>query len=188
MSLGNPPGSSEHPAGSPKTGEPAFLVVGKLLHPHGVRGEILMDVITDFPERLQPGVGVYVGEDHRLLQIRSRRLHRQDLLLTFDGYSTPETVGELRNLLVYVPSHDRPALPDGEYYHHQLIGLQVFSEEGSLLGKLENILITGANDIYVVRSPQGGELLLPAIEEVVQEIDLDARKIIVRLLPGLLDL
>jgi 16S rRNA processing protein RimM len=146
-----------------------------------------MEVITDFPERLQPGVDVYVGEDHRPLQIRSRRFHRQALLLTFDGYTTPETVGELRNLLVYVPTQNRPALPEGEYYHHQLLGLQVIDDEGSLLGHLEEILSTGANDIYVVRSQQGSEVLIPAIESVIQEINLDAGRIVVRPLPGLLD-
>ncbi len=176
---------SEQPAGSPVAGEPAFLVVGKLRHPHGVRGEILMDVITDFPERLQPGVVIYVGENQRPLRIRSRRPHRQALLLSFDEYSTPESVGELRNELVFVPTHDRPELPEGEYYHHQLLGLQVISDDGQDLGKVIEIMDTPANDIYVVRSPTGQERLLPAIEDVVQEIDLHKGEMRVHLLPGL---
>ncbi len=120
--------------GSPPDGEPAFLVVGKLRHPHGVHGEILMEVITDFPERLQSGMTVFVGEDHQPQRIRSLRGHGRGLLLTFDGFTTPETVGALRNAMVYVPTADRPPLPEGEYYHHQLLGLRVVSDDGQRAG------------------------------------------------------
>jgi 16S rRNA processing protein RimM len=176
----------EQPAGSPPNGEPAFLVVGKLRHPHGVRGEILMEVITDFPERLQAGIQVYLGEEHRPERIRSRRPHGQGLLLAFDGYTTPETVGELRNALVYVPTADRPPLPAGEYYHHQLLGLRVVADNGDELGRLSEILGTAAQDIYVVRNESGAEILLPAVDEVILEIDLENRLIRVHLLPGLI--
>ncbi len=178
---------SPQPAGSPASGEPEFLVVGKLRHPHGLKGEILMDVITDFPERLKRGTPVFAGEDHRQLRIRSRRAHGAGLLLGFEGLDTPEQVGELRNLLLYVPSADRPALPEGEYYHHQLLGLRVVSDEGQELGNLVEILNTGANDIYLVRNAQGQEILLPAIESVLLTVDLPNKEIRVHLLPGLLD-
>ncbi len=172
------------PTGSPPTGEPAFLVVGKLRHPHGLKGEILMEVITDFPERLQAGVQVYAGEPPRPLHIRSRRKHGQGLLLGFEGYDSPETVGELRNALVFVSTADRPPLPPGEYYHHQLIGLRVISEDGQELGRLVEIMTTPANDVYVVRGA-GPDLLLPAIEPVVRAIDLERGEMQVHLLPGL---
>lgn len=172
------------PTGSPPTGEPAFLVVGKLRHSHGLKGEILMDVITDFPERLQSGVQVYVGEPPQLLRIRSRRTHGQGLLLSFDGYDGPEAVGELRNTLVFVSTADRPPLPQGEYYHHQLIGLRVVDENGQELGRLVEIMTTPANDVYVVRGA-GPDLLLPAIEPVVQTVDLERGEMQVHLLPGL---
>lgn len=176
----------EQPAGSPSGGEPAFLVVGKLGRPHGVRGEILMQVITDFPERLQPGVTVFVGQQHQPELIRSRRIHGQGLLLTFDGYTTPETVGALRNALVYVPTSDRPPLPQGEYYHHQLLGLHVVNEDGRELGRVHEILSTAAHDIYVVRGESGPEILLPAIDEVILEIDPESGLLRVHLLPGLI--
>ena len=176
----------EQPAGSPPNGEPAFLVVGKLRHPHGVRGEILLEVITDFPERLQPGMKVFVGEEHRPERILTRRVHGKGLLVSFEGYTTPETVGALRNSLVYVPTAGRPALPAGEYYHHQLLGLLVTAEDGNELGRLAEILSTAAHDIYVVRSESGAEILLPAIDEVILEIDLDKGLLRVHLLPGLI--
>jgi 16S rRNA processing protein RimM len=176
----------EQPAGSPFGGEPAFLVVGKLRHPHGVKGEILMEVITDFPERLLPGGQVFVGEEHRPERILTRRAHGRGLLVSFDGYTAPETVGELRNAYVYVPTAGRPELPAGEYYHHQLLGLRVIGEDGNELGKLAEILSTAAHDIYIVRSESGAEILLPATDEVILEIDLKNGLLRVHLLPGLI--
>jgi 16S rRNA processing protein RimM len=178
-------------AGSPVSSEPAFLVVGKLRRPHGLRGEILMEVITDFPERLRKGVKVYVGDEKSPMQIRSRRVHGQGLLMGLEGYSTPEEAGELRNQLVYVSAHDRPPLPEGEYYHHQLLGLRVITEEGLELGLLHEILSTAANDVYVVRPQPGAEgvpaeILLPAIESVIRNVNLERGEILIHLLPGLL--
>jgi 16S rRNA processing protein RimM len=178
--------NSEQPTGSPPNGEPAFLVVGKLRHPHGVRGEILMQVITDFPERLLPGLTVFVGEQHRPERIRSRRNHGQGLLVAFDGYASPEAVGALRNELVYVPTADRPPLPEGEYYHHQILGLRVINEDGQELGRVSEILSSAAHDIYAVRRETGPEILLPAIDEVILKIDLERGELRVHLLPGLI--
>jgi 16S rRNA processing protein RimM len=177
---------SERPAGSPPSGEPDFLVVGKLRRTHGLQGELLMEVLTDFPERLEPGVVVYVGQKHRKLHIRSQRFQNQHLLIAFDEFNTPESAAELRNQLVFVHAGDRPPLPEGEYYHHQLLGLRVVSDEAQDLGILDQILETGANDVYVVVPEAGPELLLPAIESVILNIDLDRGEICVHLLPGML--
>jgi len=174
------------PAGSPSPGEPVFLAVGKLGRPHGVRGEIFLHILTDFPERLEAGVTVFLGPDHEPIVIKSRRLHRDALLLALTGYHTPEEVGTLTNQYLYVRADDRPQLPEGEYYHHQMIGLQVVDEQGLFLGTLSQILETGANDVYVVLPPQGAEILLPAIEDVILNIDLDQNQMVVRLLPGIL--
>jgi 16S rRNA processing protein RimM len=174
-------------AGSPSPGEPVFLAVGKLRRPHGVRGEIIMDVLTDFPERLQPGITLYAGPEHQALHLLRRRWHQEALLMSFEGYQTPEDVGELRNHILYVSAADRPPLPEGEYYHHQLIGLQIVDESGKSLGKLTEILETGANDVLVVRPPTGSEILLPLIDSVVLKIDLERQEILVRPLLGALD-
>ncbi len=174
-------------AGSPSEGGPAYLVVGKLRHAHGLKGEILMEVITDFPERIQPNVRFFVGDALSPVTLRSRRPHGQGLLLAFYGYDTPETVGELRNQFLYVPTANRPKLPEGDYYHHQLLDLAVIDESGRTLGRINEILTTPANDVYVVRRPEGADLLLPAIESVVLRVDLDKGEMHIHLLPGLLD-
>jgi 16S rRNA processing protein RimM len=173
-------------AGSQQKSEPVFLAVGKLRRPHGLHGEIIMDVLTDFPERLQRGVILYVGPEHRPLRLRSHRRHSNALLVAFEGYDTPEQAGELRNQLAYVTAADRPTLPEGEYYHHQLIGLKVVSEQGKVLGKVTEILATGANDVYVVRAEIGPEILIPAADEFVRAVDLERGELQVRLAPGLL--
>lgn len=146
-----------------------------------------MEVMTDFPERLHPGVVVYVGEDHSPVHIRSTRWHKAALLVAFKEYPDREAVGELRNQLVYVPLQDRPPLPEGEYYHHQLIGMQVVEDTGEILGKITGILETGANDILVVESQGSKEVLLPMIAEVVLDIDVEGGQMRVHLLPGLVE-
>lgn len=165
---------------------PEFLVVGKIRRPHGLHGEVLMEVYTDFPQRLTPGRVVYLGEQRERLIICQRRTHKDGLLLTFDGFHTPEAVERFENRLLYVSAAEVAPLPDGVYYHHQLLGMKIVNESGRNLGLLTEILVTGANDVYVV-SGENGEILLPAIEEVVREVDLAGKVMKVHLLPGLVD-
>lgn len=186
MTSASSPRRPDNSPGSPSPGEPEFLAVGKLRRPHGVRGEILMDVLTDFPERLQPGVTIYVGPDRLPLLLASCRWHREAMLVSFTGHHNPEQAGELRNQLVFVRADDRPPLPEGEYYHHQLLGLKVIADTGAELGVLKEILETGANDVYVVARPAAEDFLLPAIADVILVIDLQRGEMRVRLLPGLL--
>lgn len=166
--------------GSPQPDEPVFVVVGKLRRPHGVKGELLMDIETDFPQRLRPHKVVYVGEDHEPLTIRSVRGHDRAMIVAFTGLDDVEMVGRLRNLLVYVKGNDLPSLPEGEYYFHQLLNLRVLDESGLELGRLTDILETGANDVYVVATESGKELLLPVIEDVILAVDLQKGEMVVR--------
>lgn len=174
-------------AGSPP-GEPLYLAVGKLRRPHGIYGEMVMEVLTDFPERFRPGAVVYVGPRRVPLTIRSVRPYREMLLVSFEEYPNRDQVEALRNLLVTVPAEEAPPLDEGEVYLHQLLGLRVVTDEGVLLGRLVEILETGANDVYIVEPEEGGaEILLPAIDEVVLHIDLERGEMTVHLLDGLLE-
>jgi 16S rRNA processing protein RimM len=168
---------SDSTSGSPRSGEPVYLAVGKLRRSHGVEGSIIMDVLTDFPERLRVGRTVYAGDHHEPLLITGIRGHDRALIINFEGFSTPEEVGRLRNMNVYIQASSLPVLPEGEYYHHELLGLKVVDESGQLLGALDQILETGANDVYVVKNPDGKELLLPAVEEVILEVNLERGEI-----------
>jgi 16S rRNA processing protein RimM len=179
--------SSKVESGSLKDGEPAYLIVGRLQRPHGVHGEILMQVHTDFPERLKPKTQVYVGDSHEPLTIAATRFHNEGLLIRFEGMRGPDDVGRRRNQWVYVTAADRPKLPQGRFYHHELIGFAVVNEDGEPIGTLADILQTGANDVYAVKRLDASEILLPAIPSVIRDIEPARRQIRVHLLPGLLD-
>jgi 16S rRNA processing protein RimM len=185
MIQGNNPQQDEQAAGSPNEGEPVFLVVGKLQRPHGVRGEIFLELITDFPERLRRGKTVYAGPQHRPLKIQTSRKIKAGLLVVFEEYKTLEAVGELRNQLVYVRAEDLPILPEGDYYHHQVLGLRVLDDAGRMLGVLSDILETGANDVFVIRPESGPEILLPALESVILDVDLQHGEMRVKVPPGI---
>ena len=171
-------------SGSPD-GEPVYLTVGFLRRPHGLQGEIIMDLHTDFPERMKRGRKLFVGEEHRPMTLTSVRPHASGLLVKFKGVETPEDAGTFRNQWVYVQSKDVPPLPDGQIYQHELLGFKVVEENDNELGELVEIIETGANEVYVVRDDSGKEILLPAIPSVILDLDIARRLMKVHLLEGL---
>lgn len=173
-------------AGSPLPGEPAFLAVGKLRHAHGVHGEMLMEVYTDFPDHLQPGSILYLGPEVEQLKLIKCRPHREGLLMTFEGYTTPEEVGQFRNQILFVKADDRPPLANGEYYHHQLLNLNVITDTGVSIGVVTEILETGASEVLVIRPMTGPDVLIPMVDVFIQNIDLARREISVHVIPGML--
>ncbi len=172
-------------AGSPK-GEPLYLSVGFLRRPHGLQGEIIMDLHTDFPERMKSGRKLFIGEAHQPLTLTSVRPHQSGLLVKFKGVETPEAVGLHRNQWVYIKAKDAPPLAEGQVYQHELIGFRVLDENDNLLGELMEIIETGANDVYVIKDDSDKEILLPAIPSVILDLDADGRFMRVHLLEGLL--
>jgi 16S rRNA processing protein RimM len=180
-------GAKTGPAGPPTAGGPDFLVVGKVRRPHGVHGEVVAEIYSDFPERLTQKKSIYLGEKHVKLIIASQRPHNEGLLLGFEGITTPEQAGRYRNQILSIAATEASELSEGEYYFHELLDLDVVDETENPLGKLTDILETGANDVYVVTDAAGHELLLPAIPEVVLDVDLDKKKMKVHLLPGLFE-
>jgi len=176
--------AKQQSSGSP-TGEPVYLVIGYLRRPHGVSGEINMDIHTDFPERIKSGKKVLIGEKHQPLTLDTVRPHGNGLLVSLRGVDTPEEAGKYRNQWVYIKASEVPPLPEGRHYKYELIGLDVVEENGTPLGKLVEILETGANDVYIVRDDSGREILLPAIPAVILNLDMDQHVLKVHLLEGL---
>ena len=176
---------------TPPTGPPPFLLLGQVLRPHGVRGELRVEVLTAYPERIVPQQRVYLGPDPadvsaaRLYTIAQARRHQQYLILQLAEVGDRNAAELLREQYVMVAFEDAIPLEDDEYYLFQVIGLEVVTTEGEALGRITDVLETGANDVFVVRGPRG-EVLLPVIDECVQCIDFDAGTITVRLLEGLL--
>ncbi len=176
--------ATEDQSGSPK-GESIYLAIGFLRRPHGVSGEIIMDLHTDFPDRIKAGRKVYIGEKYEAATFGSVRVHGNGLLVSLRGYDTPETAGRFRNQWVYVKAKDVPPLPEGKHYKYEMIGLEVVDDNGNALGKLAEILETGANDVYIVRDEAGKEILLPNIPSVILNVDMEARVVKVHLIDGL---
>ena len=176
--------NKKNTSGSPD-GEPVYLTVGFLRRPHGLQGEIIMDLHTDFPERMKNGRKLLVGDEHQPMTLTSVRPHQSGLLVKFEGIVTSEDAGKYRNQWVFIPAKDAPPLPDGQIYQHELFGFKVLDENGNLLGELVEILETGANDVYVVRDESGKEILLPAIPSVILDLEVGRRMIRVHLLEGL---
>jgi 16S rRNA processing protein RimM len=177
--------AEEKKTGSPK-GESIYLAIGYLRRPHGVSGEIIMDVHTDFPDRIKSGRKIYIGDKHESATFDTVRVHGDSLLISLRGYDTPEAVGRFRNQWVHVKSKDVPPLPEGKHYKYEFVDLEVIDDQGNPLGRIAEILETGANDVYVVRDEAGKEILLPAIPSVVLEVDMELRQMKVHLLEGLI--
>ena len=165
--------------------EVAFLLIGVIAGPRGVLGEIKVNIETEEPERFRQLDHVLLGEQKVRHGVSRARLHKGQALLTLEGIASREAAEPLRGMGVYVGIEDALPLGEDEYYTFQLEGMAVVDEAGEPLGKLDEVLVTGANDVYVVRSDQG-ELLLPAIRDVILAIDVDAQRITVRVPDGLL--
>lgn len=164
-----------------------FLVVGKFRRTHGIHGDILFTVITDFPERLKPGSTLYVGNAKLPLKISRRKPHNDGIIFGFKEIPNPEAAAKYVTETIYVRTDDRPTLPEGEYYHHQIIGLMAMTVAGEEIGRIEEILVTGANDVYIAKAADGKEILIPATQQVLREVNLADGKLVVDLPEGLLD-
>jgi 16S rRNA processing protein RimM len=174
---------------SPK--RPPFLLLGRVMRPHGIRGEISIEVLTAYPERIVPDMQVYLGNDPKdassavTYRVESARKHQRHLLLQLEGIADRNAAESMRSQYVMVPLEDAVPLDEGEFYLFQVIGIAVYTDEDEHLGEVVDVIETGANDVYVVRGPRG-EVLLPAIDDCVLDIDIDAGKMTVHLLDGLL--
>ncbi len=165
--------------------EPDFLIVGQIVRPHGVRGEMAMKVLTDYPEHLANVETFYVGPDHEPHGVRRLRRTPEGMIVHFEGIMDRDQAERYRGVLVQIGLADAVPLGDGEIYLYQLHGIRVVTESGEELGRLTGLIETGANDVYIVTNENGDELLLPAIPDVVLQIDLAEHMMTVHLLDGL---
>lgn len=161
------------------------LRIGVITRPHGLRGEVRVLPDTDFPDRFLRLRQVLVGDPDRAVpfEVEGVRPHGRFFLLKLRGVDTLEAAEALRGEEVRVTREEAVELPEGQFYVADVLGLEVRTVEGEVLGRVYEVLRTGANDVYVVKGK--AEILLPAIADVVQEINPQAGRITVRLLPGL---
>jgi 16S rRNA processing protein RimM len=171
-------------AGQDGSAEPRFLVVGHVRAPHGVHGDLRVQILTDFPERFSPDAEIWLGLPPERHIVQRVRMEQDQALITLAGLNDRDSVERFRGTAVLIPREQAMPLPEDTYYIHDIVGLEVWTDAGERLGTVSEVMELPANDVYVVDSPQG-EILLPAIADVVLSIDLPAGRMTVHLLPGL---
>lgn len=167
-----------------------YLAVAEIGPPCGLSGEVALIVLTDYPERLASG-SVYrlsppMPDRAELTLVEVRGSGK--LRARFEGIEDAQTARGLTGRRLLVPSDEATPLEEGTFWVDDLLGAEVVEETGGRLGELVEVIRTGANDVYVVELDDGRELPLPAIKDVIREVDIGAGRIMVRLLPGLADL
>lgn len=165
------------------------VIIGRILKPHGVRGELKVYPLTDVPGRFSHLDDVWLESSEEGLtpfRVRGSRAQNELVILSIEGINTPEEAAELTGRELLVPAGTSPKLPEGVYYWHEIIGMEVTTTDGRFLGRVTDVFQTGSNDVYTVRDGDK-ELLIPAIAEVIRKVDVIAKKMVIHPMPGLLD-
>lgn len=170
--------------------EEDLINIGKIVGTYGYQGMVRIMPLTDFPERFKKLKTVILWHNGKGIKVmvEAVRSHKESYLLKLQGIDSMEAAKDYHNALLKIDESQLYPLPAGHYYHFQLQGLSVYDEEKGFLGELTEVLETGANDVYVVQSPQYGEILVPAIKDVIREVNLEEKIMQVGLLPGLIEL
>jgi 16S rRNA processing protein RimM len=149
-----------------------------------LKGEVAVLSLSQVESRFEPGSKLFIGEGERTVTVTGARGHRGRLLVTFEEIHDRDQAEALRGEYLFVSSTSAPPLPEGEYWPHELVGARVVTTGGRAIGAIDEIIRTPANDVWVARSP-GGEVLIPALKDVVESVDVPGRRIVVREVPGL---
>jgi 16S rRNA processing protein RimM len=166
---------------------PGFVRVGRITGTHGLDGAMRMRPDNPDSDTLDRVRRVFVGPDAREYTLRNaRRINRSTIRIVLEGVGGIDVAEAMRGAAVMVPIADLPAAGPGEFYYFQVVGCEVMTTDGRRLGVIEEVFSTGANDVWVVRNGTA-EVLVPVIEDVVKAMDLDARKMTIEAVPGLLD-
>ena len=162
-----------------------FITIGKILAPWGIRGKLKVEVVTDFPQRFALYSQIYIKRQP--MTIDSTEWHKRKAIIKLNSVDSIEQAQRLKGQPVEIHHSQLKSLPEGQYYHFQLIGLEVWTTQGELLGNITEILAAASNDNYVISSAKG-EILIPAVEDVIKSIDLDKRRLVIEAIDGLLSL
>lgn len=164
-----------------------YLELGQIVNVKGLKGEVKVNPFTENINRFETlkTILVKMKNENKEFEIEKVSYHKNQVILKLKGINTIEEAETLRNCYILVNRSNLEPLAEGVYYIADLIGLEVYTEDGIALGKVDDIYNTGSNDIYVVKDELGKQKLLPGIPEVIKNVDLDNGKIIVNLIEGL---
>jgi 16S rRNA processing protein RimM len=175
----------------PTAAVPDRLVIGRVIRPHGVKGEVVVQPLTDAPDRFTAGTELALGDPEqaeplRPLVVAAARDDRGWLLVSFDGVADRDAAEPLRGGLLSIPREAARPLAADEFWSHQLVGLAVFDREGTRRGVVDEVMPGSAHDLLSVRLDGGASVLVPAVAALVT-VELDAGRLVVDAVPGLLD-
>ena len=164
-----------------------YLELGQIVNVKGLKGEVKVNSFTDDNTKFERIPNVFLKQKGNLKEYSIEKVgySKNQVIIKFNGVNTVEEAETLRNAYIVVDREIFGELPEGVYYIADLLGLDVYTEDGTLLGKVDDIFSTGSNDVYVVKDELGKQKLLPGIDEVIKQIDLESGKIIVNLIEGL---
>lgn len=165
-----------------------LLVVGRVVRPHGVRGAVVVEVISDNPERFRPGERMLVERAPGCLEelvLESVAGQKTRKILRLVGVEDRDGAEALRDCDILIPASVAGALGQGEYWIHELVGLDVTGEDGRTIGKVKDVVSGTAQDLLEIETPDGGEFLVPFVEEFVKAVDPQAGMMTVRLIEGM---
>jgi 16S rRNA processing protein RimM len=160
------------------------VAVGRITRAHGVQGELAVLVISEVPGRFADGETVWL-EDGRTLTVESSRPHKDRLLVRFREVQTREQAEALQRALLVVPESLSPELPEGSWWDHRIVGCAIETDTGRPLGTVHDVIHTAANDVWSAVDDEGTETLIPVLRDVILDVDMDAKRIVVREIPGL---
>ena len=167
------------------------LAVGKIKSAYGAGGKVKIICLTDFPARFEPNLALCVSPDLPQVEkliVEKVEFQAKEIILKFVNIDSRKQAESLKGRILEIPFEEAATLDEGSYWQFQILGLKVLTTDHVYLGKVEDILKTGANDVYVVRSPESGkEILIPAIQDVVKTVDLEKGLLLIKLLPGLIE-
>jgi 16S rRNA processing protein RimM len=168
--------------------EQEWATIGKVVALFGVHGELKVRLLTDIPNRFAELDAVYASTDHKRYSIEGVRPYKGEMVvLKLEGIDTANAAETLRNVDLQIPLSDLAKLPPDSYYQHDILGLSVSTLAGQSLGTIVDILVTGSNDVYVIKTASGRQVLIPAVKQVIKQIDLLRHTMHIDPLPGLLD-
>ena len=166
-----------------------FLRVGVISSTHGIRGEVKVYPTTDDPERFLDldEVILDTGREHKILEIEGVKFFKNQVILKFKGYDNINDIEKYLKKDLLVDREHAVELGENENFIADLIDMEVVTDEGKVLGTLTDVIETGANDVYAVKTPEGKEILLPAIRDCILDVDVDEKRMTVHVMKGLLD-